>query len=111
MGDITENIYPFKTPGGLQNTVVDQVTVASTTNMPAPRALITTVSGTVAIANIAVPWPGFTGSIKYIPTGAFTGTTSATGGAGYIGKAFTAVAGKVLELDYDGQFWYPSYTS
>src|SRR6478735_1995234 len=97
-----ENIFAFKTPGGLQESVVDPTVVASTTNMPKPKALISTVSGTVAVETIAVPWPDFTGFIRYIPTGAFTGTTGATSGvAGTdfpIGLAFTAVVGKTLDL-------------
>lgn len=111
----TENIYPFRNAGGLQNSVVDPTTVASTTNMPKPKALVTTVSGTAAIGTIDIPWPGFTGFIRYIPTGAFTGTTGATSGtagtAYPIGLAFTAVVGKVLDLTFDGQKWYPSYVS
>ena len=111
MGQITEDIHPFKTPGGLQNSVVDGVTVASTTAMPASRALITTVSGTVAVSTIAVPWPGFTGTIKYIPTAAFTGTTGGTETdiVKPVGLAFTAVVGRVLDLSCDGHKWYPSY--
>lgn len=113
MGTITERPDLFRNAGGLQGGVVDPVTVASTTAMPAPNALVSTVSGTVEITTIAVPWPGFTGVIKYIPTGAFTGATggTATSSAKPIGKAFTAVAGKVLELVCDGSTWYPSYTS
>lgn len=113
MGTITENIYPFRTPGGLQFGVVDPVTVASTTAMPAPKALISTVSGTVAITTIDIPWPGFTGVIKYIPTAAFTGATggAATDTSKPVGLAFTAVIGKVIELAFDGTKWYPSYVS
>lgn len=113
MGDISENFQAFKSPGGLQFGVVDPVVVASTTSMPAPKALISTVSGSIAITTIQVPWPGFTGTIKYIPTGAFTGATSgsATDTAKPIGLAFTAVVGKVLTLDFDGTKWYPSYTN
>jgi len=113
MGAIQENPYPFTNPGGLQKGVVNPVTVASTTAMPAPSALISTVSGTVAITTIAVPWPGFTGKISYIPTAAFTGATGGTadGTNMPIGLAFTAVIGKVLDLSFDGAKWYPSYVS
>src|SRR5258708_1218628 len=111
----TEDIYLFKTPGGLQESVVNPTVVASTTNMPAPKALVSTVSGTVAVGTIAIPWPNFTGFIRYIPTAAFTGTTGATSGvAGTdypIGLAFTAVIGKVLDLTFDGNKWYPSYVA
>ena len=113
MGTIQEDFQPFVSPGGLQKGVVDIVTVASTTAMPAPRALVSTVSGTVAVTTIAIPWPGFTGVIKYIPTGAFTGATggTATDTAKPVGLAFTAVVGRVLELVFDGTKWYPSYVS
>ena len=109
----TENIYPFRNPGGLQEGVVDPTTVASTTAMPAPLAMVSTVSGSTAITTIGIPWPGFTGFIKYIPTGAFTGATGgvATASALPIGLAFTAVVGRVLELTCDGKKFYPSYVS
>lgn len=113
MGTILENIYAFRGPGGLQQSVVDPTVLASTTAMPAPNALITTVSGTVAVTTIAIPWSGFTGKITYIPTGAFTGATSgtATDTAKPIGLAFTAVVGKALDLTFDGLKWYPNYVA
>jgi hypothetical protein len=76
--------------------------------MPAPAALITTVSGAAAIATIAIPYPGFTGVIYLIPTGAFTGVTSGTAdGVNFpIGATFTAVVGKVMTLVFDGLKWY-----
>ena len=111
MGAIVENIYAFRTPGGAQFGVVDPVTVASAVAMTPSRALITTVSGTAAMATIDLPWPGFTGEIKYIPTAAFTGVTggTATDTAKPIGLAFTAVIGKVLTMAFDGLKWWPSY--
>lgn len=109
MGTITENVWPFTNPGDIQKSVVAGTVVASTTAMPAPAAYITTVSGTVAIATIALPYPGFTGCIKYIPTGAFTGVTSGVsdGTNQAIGLAFSTTVGKVLELCYDGAKWWP----
>lgn len=108
-----ENFYPFVNPGGLQAGIVNPTSVASTTAMPAPASLITTVSGTNAISTIAIPYAGFQGTIKYIPTAAFTGATGGSSDAVNkpIGKAFTAVAGKVLDLTFDGFNWYPSYVS
>ncbi len=113
MGNIQENIYPFRGPGGQQLAVADLTTRASAIAMPAPNALITTVSGTAAMTTIGIPWPAFTGVIKYIPTAAFTGATggTATATALPIGLAFTAVIGKVLDLTCDGIKWYPSYVS
>ncbi len=113
MGTIQENPFPFSEVGGLQLGVVNPTPVASTTAMPAPVAGVTTVSGTTAITTIATPWPDFTGTIRYIPTGTFSGTTAgaASGAALPIGLAFTAVVGKVLDLTCDGLKWYPSYVS
>jgi hypothetical protein len=113
MGTVAEPIEKFGHVGGLQQGVVNPTTVASATTMPAPTHAITTVSGTVEIVLITLPWNGFTGRITYLPTGAFTGAigTTATATAKPIGKAFTAVAGKALDLVFDGTLWYPSYTS
>lgn len=93
---------------------VDPLTEASAIAMSIYYG-ITKVSGTAEMTTIAVP-AGFRGTIALIPTGAFTGATGGT--AAYdgtsdtipIGKAFTAVAGKVLYLTTDGLLWYPSYT-
>lgn len=116
MGTIVENPYPFQMPGGLQKAVVNPTSIASTAAMPAPTARVTTVSATVAITTIDVPWPGFTGRITYIPTAIFTATTAGVAGTpnanSYpIGIAFTAVVGKALDLTFDGAKWYPSYLS
>ena len=113
MALVAEPIEFFRVVGGIQQGTVDPITRASAIAMPAPVARITTVSGTAEMTTIGIPWPGFTGSIVFIPTGAFTGATggTATATAKPIGKAFTAVAGKALELYCDGLNWYPSYTS
>ena len=114
MGVVSEPYDTFRVVGGLQAGVsAVPATVASAIAMSAPTARITTVSGTAEMTTIAIPWPNFTGSIVYIPTAAFTGATggTATATAKPIGKAFTAVAGKALELYFDGSLWYPSYTS
>lgn len=72
-----------------------------------PPAQTFKISGTSQITTIATPagWaPG--GCLNIIPTGNFT--TSASGGN--IGKASTAVTGKVLKLCYGAtKLWYPSY--
>lgn len=93
---------------------VDPVTRASVAGaQPAPVAYLTTISGTNALTSIDLPWLGFTGTIAFRPTAAFTGATggTSTSSTGAIGLAFTAVIGKVLFLTYDGALWYPSYTS
>lgn len=110
MGVITENVYAFGEVGSLQFAVKDPVTVASAVAMPAPKARITTVSGTAAISTIAIPWPGFTGSITYIPTGLFTGVTGGTAdGTNFpIAVAFAAGVSRALILTFDGSSWFPN---
>jgi len=110
-----ERFVAFQSPGTPEKfPIEDPIIVPSAAGlMPAPRALITTVSGALAITLIPLPWPGFTGEIIFVPTGAFTG---ATGGVATeinkpIGLAFTAVVGKPLSLLYLARtgLWYPSY--
>lgn len=90
---------------------VDPVTVASAVTHPAPLAYLSTISGTAAMSTIGLPYIGFTGTIAFRPTAAFTGVTGGTSTSlvGAIGLAFTAVIGKVLFMTYDGALWYPSY--
>jgi len=111
MGTISENKWAFTSPGGLQFGVVAPAVVASVTALPAPLAYIEHVSGTVAITTIALPWPGFTGSIILIPDGVFTTTTAGTsdGTNQAIALASTAVVSKAMIMTYDGTKWYPSY--
>lgn len=89
------------------NPTEDPTVIASATTI-APTYKTSTVSGTVEITTITLPGTDFQGSINLIPTGAFTGALG-----GNIGKAFTAVAGKVLVMTYSqaAGLWYPSYTS
>lgn len=115
MGTLTENPAAFGLGDG-NNSSANPSVVASTTNMPAPQAYVTNISGTGAIAIIDLPWPGFTGSIVYIPAAAATGVTSGTSGSPNalsrpIGVAFTCVANKAMILTTDGVKWYPSYTN
>ena len=117
MQDTLERYLAFQSPGTPEKfPIEDPVIVPSAAGlMPAPRALITTVSGTAAITLIPLPWPGFSGKIILIPTGAFTGATGgvATADNKPIGLAFTAVVGKPLELLYSQRagLWYPSYVA
>lgn len=92
---------------------VDPVTRASAIAMTAPQAYLSTISGTAAMTTIELPWLGFTGTIAYRPTAAFTGATGGTltSSNGPIGLAFTAVVGRVLFMTFDGALWYPSYVS
>jgi hypothetical protein len=109
MGAIVENIFPFISPGGVQGGKVNPTTVASTTAMPAPTALITFVSGTTSITSIALPYPNFTGYFVYIPTGAMaaaTGGPAATTSALPIAAAFTATTNVPVMVFTDGNLWY-----
>jgi hypothetical protein len=92
---------------------VNPTTVASAVAQPNPEAYLTTVSGTAAMATIGLPYIGFTGTIAFRPTAAFTGVTGGTSTSlvGAIGLAFTAVVGKVLFMTYDGSLWWPSYVA
>lgn len=93
-----------------QRIVGPVIASTNTTTGIAPTYAIHHVSGTSAINNIALPYPGFQGRITLIPDAAFTGVTTGTG-AGPIGVAFTAVTSKALDLTFDGVSWYPSYVS
>ena len=80
-----------------------------------PTAYLTVVSGALAITLIPLPYPEFSGTIAFRPTGAFTGATGgvATAVNKPIGLAFTAVVGKILLLTYDptSGLWYPNYVA
>lgn len=90
---------------------VDPIVRPSAVAMTQPVAYLTVVSGALAMTTIDLPFIGFTGTIAFRPTGAFTGATggTTTSTTGAIGLAFTAVVGKILFLTYDGALWYPSY--
>lgn len=91
--------------GGRQTTLTG-ITQASSALLIAPTSGITVVSGTSAVVSITLPYTGFQGTIRVIPTGNFTWTT-----AGNIGLAGTAVTGRVIEFTYEAILgkWYPSY--
>jgi hypothetical protein len=80
------------------------ISSSSTIYPPSP---VFYVSGTTTIANIAVPYLGYQGSITIIPTGLFVTTVS----GGNIGLASTAVVNKALIMTFDpgSSKWYPSY--
>ena len=92
--------------GALQ-TIQAAPTIVSATTI-APTALISFVSGTVAIVTITPPTTLLTtgGQITIIPLGILTTTT-----AGNIALATTTVVGKALTYTYDAVTakWYPSY--
>lgn len=64
------------------------------------------VTGALAITGITVPFVGFSGTVTFFPTGAFTWTVATN-----IALAGTAVVGKALDFHYNPvtQKWYPSY--
>jgi hypothetical protein len=89
--------------GSYNGTAIASATSATVT----PPAQTFKISGTSAITTIATPAGWVTGlCLNIIPTGNFT--TSASGGN--IGKASTAVTGRVLKLCLGNlSLWYPSY--
>jgi lysophospholipase L1-like esterase len=78
-------------------------TLASSATI-APTAGITSVSGTTTIDTITLPYTGFTGCLKLVPTDAW-----ATSTAGNIQIATTATVSRVLEMCWTGSKWFPSY--
>ena len=103
-GAFIDSDLPFS--GAMQNTAVAP-TLASAASI-SPVALVTFVSGVVAIATIVPPQniSQTGGKILLIPTGIFTLTTT-----GNIALASTAVISKAMMLVYDATTakWYPSY--
>ena len=109
-----QTIFNNYTAGGAlstSTTPADYVVARGTAAAVASAGTITAVdpifhvSGTVTIAQINLPYVGFTGSITIIPDGVFALVTS----GGNIGKATNSVVGKALILTYDGSKWWPSY--
>lgn len=105
----TKNIWTLDDSGNMSNTGYFKqgvgASVASASTI-APTGPIFPVSGTTTISTISLPYPGFTGTIRIIPTGAVPFTTG-----GNIAKAFTATAGQQLDMTFDGSLWQPSYTT
>lgn len=87
-------------------------TIASATTI-APPSYITIVTGTVQVANINLPWPGFEGDVVLIFTDAAPGATLTNGTVtgGTIVLATTVVRYKALVMTYSQLtgLWYPSY--
>lgn len=104
------------TEPGTETRGIQGADIASAAGLIAtPTHKLHRVTGTAAITLIPLPYPDFAGTIRLLPTGAFTG---ATGGAATamnkpIGLAFTAVVGKPLDLTYYPAqgLWYPSYVA
>lgn len=99
---------------GTQTNGIEGATLASAATIT-PTHGLHAVSGTTEITLVALPYPGFAGTIRLRPTGVFTGATGgvATSVNKPVGLAFTAVVGKILELTYSpaAGLWYPSYVS
>lgn len=86
-------------------------TLASATTLT-PVSYITMVTGTVAVQNITLPWPGFEGPLTLIFTNATPAATLTGGTTGIaIAKATTVVQYLALEMVYSATsgLWYPSY--
>lgn len=64
------------------------------------------VTGALAITGLTVPFNGFSGTVTFFPTGAFTWTNATN-----IAVAGTAVVSRALDFHYNPvtNKWYPSY--
>jgi hypothetical protein len=109
-----QDFLAFQSPGTPLKwpSIENPVTVASAAGLnPAPSAYLTTVSGALAMTLIPLPWPGFAGTVCFIPTGAFTGATGgvATATDKPIALAFTAVPQRAMLLTYSPKsgMWHP----
>jgi hypothetical protein len=92
--------------GTFLNQITNPVAQASAAGANTFTYQVTVVSGTAAMVDITVPFPGFQGRITLLPTGAFTWTA-----AGNIAVLGTAVVGRALDFVYNPVTakWYPSY--
>lgn len=85
---MAETPEQFRSPGVLLNGIVGADLASAAT--VAPTHMIHSVTGTAAIVNITVPYPGFAGIVIFLPTAIWTwtaagnisvlGTTTAAGG-------------------------------
>jgi hypothetical protein len=101
---MAENPYAFQVGGAFNSTVGPAIASAATV---APTAGIHSVTGTAAIVNITVPWPGFTGSITFLPTAIWTWTA-----AGNIQTAGTTTAAtSPVTFTFDGSKWWANRLS
>lgn len=88
-------------------------TIASAVTFVPGAYYLQAVSGTAAMTLMALPYEGFTGSLRFRPTAIFTWATGGTPTT--VNKAFglagSAVVGKIVEFTYDvfAGLWYPSY--
>lgn len=101
------------TTPGTETLAITGPTIASAVAFVPLAYWLQPVSGTAAIATIGIPYPGFSGTMNFRPTGIFTWVTGGTPTAvnKAIALAGTAVVGKVLSFFYDpySALWYPSY--
>jgi hypothetical protein len=96
----------FQPPGSISN-VVEGPALASATTIT-PTNYIHTVTGTVQVATITVPYAGFSGTICLIFTDNSPGATLTTGN---IAIATTVVQKKALFMTWSPSLakWCPSY--
>ncbi len=86
-------------------------TIASATTIT-PLSYISIVTGTTAVQNIVLPWPGFEGEICLIFTNGAPAATQTGGTTGIaIAKATTVIQNLTLYMTYSAinALWYPSY--
>lgn len=101
------------TTPGTETLLITGPTIASAVTFVPGAYWLQPVSGVAAMSLMAIPYPGFSGTMNFRPTGIFTwvtgGVVTATNKP--FGLAGTAVVGKVLSFFFDpfSQLWYPSY--
>lgn len=71
---MAEPLDNFTEPGSLLHNIVGPDLASAATVTPTHK--IHRVSGTAAIATITVPYPGFAGSVIFIPTAIWTWTAA-----------------------------------
>lgn len=101
---MAEAIDNFTEPGSLLHNIVGADLASAATITPTHK--IHRVTGTAAIVNITVPYPGFAGTIILIPTAIWTWTA-----AGNISNAGTVTAATTpVQFTYNPVTakWHPS---
>lgn len=112
MSKIDEDVYPFRSPGGLQGGVIaSNSPIEFTGGNFVPTALITVLTGSGAMNTISLPWPGFTGMIIVVggPSSAVTLVAggTATGLDMPLAYGGSVGVGEAKALVTDGTQWYP----
>lgn len=102
MAEIPEQ---FRSPGVLLNGIVGPDLASAAT--VAPTHLIHGVTGTAAIVNITVPYPGFSGIVIFVSTSGIW-TWTAAGNISVLGTTTAAQGMVIFCYNPVTNKWYPS---